>query len=110
MKTYREFHGNMVLSQIGKRLREIVKVEKNNFKILTGYGSKSGSSKSKLSALKSLSLMKKEGLIKGYIPGEVKKELLDLSSPYFEDKLKYDKLIKNDSDYGNSGIIFIFIK
>lgn len=54
--------------------------------------------------------MKKEGLIKGYLPGEVKKELLDLSSPYFEDKIKYDKLIKSDSDYGNSGIIFIFVK
>lgn len=110
MKTYTQFHGETEAKQIGKLLRDIAKQEKNNFKILTGYGSTCGISLSKQAALKSLAKMKKEGLIKGYLPGEIKYILVNSSNQYYDDKLKYFDLIKNDSDFGNEGIIFIFKK
>ena len=76
MKTYKEFHGEIPISDIGKYLREIVKKEKTSFKILTGYGSTSNISKSKNAAIKSLIKMKNEGLIKAFLPGEVSTKLL----------------------------------
>jgi len=109
MKIYREFHGNIEVKNVGKRLREICKTEKM-FKIMTGYGSVSGSSKCKNAALKSLSKMKIEGVVKGYFPGEIKNMLLDSNSIYYEDKLIFNNIVKNDPDYGNDGIIFVFVK
>lgn len=109
MKTYTEFHGEIPITDIGKRLREIVKQEKTSFKILTGYGSTSNTSKSKQAAIKSLRKMKSEGLIKGFLPGEVKTKLLKQSDYFYEDKLKFVSELKNDPDYGNDGIIFIFL-
>ena len=110
MKVYKDFHGETLITDIGKRLREIVKEEKNDFKIMTGYGSTCGRSKSKSASLKSLAKMKKEGLIKDYIPGDALSSILTTNSPYYETKQKYHSLIKNDPDYGNDGIIFIFMK
>lgn len=110
MKTYKEFHGDINISDIGKELRKIVSTEKKSFKIMTGYGSTTGNSISKGSALKSLKNMKKEGLIKGYLPGEVKYILLNDNSPYYETKLTYESQIKSDVDFGNEGIIFVFVK
>lgn len=110
MKTYRQFHGEILISEIGKELRDIVKREKSAFKILTGYGSSSGKSNSKHAALKSLRNMKKQGLIKGYCPGEVKNQLLSDNSPFYETKSLYESVLKNDSDFGNDGIIFVFVK
>lgn len=110
MKTYTQFHGEILISDIGKELRIIAKKEKIAFKVLTGYGSKTGSSRSKNAVLKSLSKMKKEGLINGFFPGEIKNLLLTSSSPFYESKLKYEKAIKFDSDYGNDGVTFIFIR
>ena len=109
MKTYTEFHGEIPISDIGKRLREIVKTTKTSFKILTGYGSTSSNSKSKQAAIKSLTKMKNEGLIKGFLPGEVKNKLLTKKDYFYEDKVKYGNDLKNDLDYGNDGIIFIFL-
>ena len=109
MKTYREFHGETPITEIGKRLREIVRDEKKNFKILTGYGSTTIYSKSKQSAITSLIKMKKEGLIKAFFPGDVKYKILYQSDNYYDDKIKYGSLVKNDPDYGNEGIIFIFV-
>ncbi|MGL4949921.1 MAG: hypothetical protein ACRC5M_06035 [Anaeroplasmataceae bacterium] len=108
MKTYKQFHGNIEQSNIGKELRNINKLEKSHFKVLTGYGSTSGTSASKSSVLKSLSIMKKEGLIKGFLPGEVKHQILKETSLLFNTKLEYEHIIKKDQDYGNDGIIFIF--
>lgn len=110
MKTYTEFHGQTPISEIGKVLRQILNKEKQAFKILTGYGSTGGISLSKRAALKSLRNMKKSGLIKGYLPGEVKNQLLPDHSPYYETKLAYEKTLKSDVDFGNDGIIFVFIK
>ena len=62
MKTYDIFHGYTLISEIGKELRKIIINEKSSFKILTGYGSKTGFSKSKQAALRSLAKIKKEGL------------------------------------------------
>lgn len=107
MKIYTEFHGQINSKDIGKILREIVKKENQTFKILTGYGSTSNISKSKSAAIQSLKKMKKEGLIKGFIPGEVKYQVLTEKSPYYEDKIKYQNLLKNDIDYGNEGIIYV---
>ena len=109
MKTYKEFHGETPITDIGKRLREIIKQEKTSFKILTGYGSTSNNSKSKQAAIKSLIKLKNEGLIKGFLPGEIKSKLLTENDYYYEDKLKYGSSLKNDQDYGNDGIIFIFL-
>lgn len=109
MKKYDEFHGEIPITVIGKRLREIVKLEKTSFKILTGYGSISNGSKSKQAAIKSLTKMKKEGLIKGFFPGEVKTKLLKENDYFYEDKLKFGNDLKNDPDFGNDGILFIFL-
>ena len=110
MKLYKEFHGDLKKEDIGKVLRNIVKNEKENFKILTGYGSTNSVSLSKIYALKSLKKMQKEGIIKGYLPGDVKYSPLTEKSNYYENKMLFSKLIKDDCDYGNDGIIFIFIK
>lgn len=109
MKTYTEFHGKIPIKDIGKRLRDIVRTTKTSFKILTGYGSTGTASKSKFVAITSLNKMKKEGLIKGFLPGEVLTKLLTSNDPYYEDKQRYQSIIKNDPDYGNDGIIFIFV-
>ena len=110
MKTYEQFHGFLEAKEVGKELRKIVKEEKDDFKILTGYGSTCGLSKSKVAALKSLKKMKSEGLIKAYLPGEIKYKLIDCNSQYYFDKLKYVKVIKDDKDFGNEGIVYVFIK
>lgn len=110
MKTYTEFHGNILISNIGKELRNIAKKEKTAFKVLTGYGSTTGYSKSRSAVLKSLASMKKEGIIKGYFPGEIKLQLLTDKSPYYDSKVNYESIVKSDFDYGNEGIIFVFVK
>lgn len=109
MKTYHEFHGNIPSNEIGKKLREILKLEKKSFKIMTGYGSSSGTSKSKIAAIKSLASMKRDGLIQGFFPGEVKHQVLSVASPYHDSKIKFENIVKQDSDYGNDGIIFVFV-
>ncbi len=109
MKIYKQFHGEILISEIGKELRRIVNIEKKPFKIMTGYGSESGKSNSKQAALTSLIKMKKAGIIRGYFPGGIKDQVLDSSSPYYEFKLDFGNSVKNDSDYGNEGIIFIFV-
>lgn len=110
MKIYKQFHGDITVSEIGRELRRIIKNEKTAFKILTGYGASTGNSKSKNAALKSLNKMKKEGLVNGFVPGEVKNQLLDSNSPFYETKINYESILKRDSDFGNDGVIFIFIK
>ena len=69
-----------------------------------------GVSLSKNAAIKSLNKMKKEGVIKGFFPGEVKNLLLNETSNYYSDKQIFSQIVKNDPDYGNDGIIFIFVK
>ena len=54
--------------------------------------------------------MEQEGLIAGYLPGEVRNEAIKSNSAYFDFKLKYESQISKDSDYGNDGVIFIFMK
>lgn len=110
MKTYTQFHGEIEIRQIGKALRHIVKTERNHFKVLTGYGSTCGSSASKQAVIKSLIKMKKEGLIKGFLPGEIKYQIIDEKSYLYNDKIAFFNLIKSDDDFGNEGIIFVFIK
>lgn len=110
MKTYKQFHGEVLISEIGKELRAIAKREKSDFKILTGYGSSGGTSQSKTTSIKSLSKMKKEGLIKDFLPGEVRSQALLANSAFYETKLAYEQQIKGDPDYGNDGIIFVFMK
>lgn len=110
MKTYDEFHGNLLITEIGKRLREIVKIEETAFKIITGYGSTYGKCESKHAAIKSLAKMKKEGMIKDFFPGDVKNQLLNCNSKYYEAKQLYGPSLKNDTDYGNDGVIFVFLK
>lgn len=109
MKTYKQFHGETEIKEIGKELRKIVKMEKTAFKILTGYGAETGKSLSKMAALKSLAKMQKEGLIRGYIPGEVTSQLITNKSPYQMTKDNYFGILKGDIDFGNDGIIFVFI-
>ena len=109
MKTY-NIYGNILISEVGKELRRIIKFEKTAFKVLTGYGSKTGVSQSKNAALKSLRKMKKENLIDGYIVGDsLKKLLTDPNSDEYEAKMKYERRLRNDKDYGNPGIIFVFV-
>jgi hypothetical protein len=109
MNVYRQFHGDIPINEIGRELRRLVMLEKENFKILTGYGSSKGTSHSKSAALKALEKMKHEGMINGYLPGEVKQQLLTDKSPFYESKMQYDTLVKSDTDYGNDGIIYIFV-
>ena len=108
MKRYNIFNGEIFPHLIGKKLREIARLEKSSFVIVTSYGSTSGRSQSKVKALSSLRAMKKEGLISGYFPGEVKTTILKENSSYYHDKIKYESIVKNDKDYGNDGVIFIF--
>ncbi len=110
MKTYKQFHGEIEINQIGKELRNIVRTEKDNFKVLTGYGSTSGKSLSKQAVIKTLTKLKKEGLIKGFLPGDIKYQLVNSNSYLYEDKMKYCDIIKHDSDFGNEGIIYVFMK
>ncbi len=110
MKLYEQFHGDIKIANIGKELRKILKNEKKDFKILTGYGSTTQKSLSKHAAIKSLTKLKKEGLILGFLPGEIKYKTINNNSPYYNDKLNYASRIKSDIDYGNEGVIFIFLK
>ncbi|MFA6889506.1 MAG: hypothetical protein WCQ80_00620 [Bacilli bacterium] len=110
MKIYHQFHGEIAISDIGKELRQIVKRESIAFKVLTGYGSTTGSCQSKNAVLRSLSKMQKEGLVKGYLPGEVKTQVLMSHCRYYVTKMRYQSILKTDPDYGNDGIIFVFIK
>lgn len=109
MRVYREFHGNIHLSRIDFELRRVVRENKKPFKILTGYGSKTGSSSSKDYVIRGLNKLKNEKLIKGFIPGDVTKTILYPEDDHYLDKLNYLHLIKNDKDYSNSGIIFVII-
>ena len=109
MKTYKEFHGEIPINDIGRRLREIARIENKSFKILTGYGSSSGKSLSKDAAIKSLKKMKKDNLIKGFLPGEIKNIILKENDYFYLDKVKFINIIKNDPDYGNDVIIFVFM-
>ena len=109
MTTYTEFHGEIPIKDIGQRLREIVRTTKTSFKILTGYGSTGATSKSKQAAITSLTKMKKDGIIKAFLPGEVLTNLLTDKDYYHIDKVKYQNVIKGDKDIGNDGIIFIFV-
>ena len=110
MRQY-DFHGSVPIDTIGKELRNIA-LRKENFKILTGYGSTSGVSKSKDAALRSLRNMKSQGLIKGYLPAEKCTELLSHGDPYLEIKQRYKDILSSDRDarIGNDGIIFVFVK
>ena len=99
------------MSEIGKELRKIAKLG-NDFKILTGYGSSSGISLSKEKAMNSLKKMRKEGLIKDFIPGDKVNSILGVGEYFTSVKLKYDSRLKEEKDarIGNPGIIFIFVK
>lgn len=110
MKEY-DFHGTIELSEIGKELRTIAKKGKD-FKILTGYGSTIGMSKSKEKALNSLKKMKKEGLIKDFIPGDRINSILGVGEYFTSVKIRYQQKLKEDPDArrGNPGMIFIFIE
>ena len=110
MKEY-NFHGTIELSEIGKELRQIAKLG-NDFKVLTGYGSSVGTSKSKEKALNSLRKMRKEGLIKDFIPGDKINSILGVGEYFTSVKLKYQGRLKDDKDarIGNPGMIFIFVK
>jgi len=110
MNLYKEFHGDIVPSEIGKRLRVICQKEKVAFKILTGYGATSLRSNSKVAALSSLRNMQKQGIIKAYFPGEVRNQVLKENSTFYTYKALYEQAVKSDADYGNDGIIFVFIK
>lgn len=110
MRRYEQFHGEIETKQIGKELRNIIKNEKDNFKILTGYGSTCGISISQNKAIRTLNKMKKEGLIKGFLPGNINDILVTEKSCWYNEKMKYCNLIKNDCDFGNEGVIFVFVK
>ena len=110
MKEY-NFHGTIELSEIGKELRTIAKLGED-FKILTGYGASVGVSKSKEKALNSLRKMKKEGLIKDFIPGDKINSILGVGEYFTSVKIKYQDRIRLDSDAkrGNPGMIFVFVR
>ena len=63
MKLYEQFHGETAISNIGKELRDILKDEQRDFKILTGYGSTSCICLSKQAAIKSLTKLKCRNLV-----------------------------------------------
>jgi hypothetical protein len=110
MKTY-DFHGSIEINNIGKEIRKICKVEKVSFKLLTGYGSSSGVSKSKNAAMKSLSKLRREGIIKDYFSGDVLSKLQTQVDSYeYQVKNRYLQQLKNDKDFGNDGIIFVYKK
>ena len=108
MKTY-DFHGSIEPTEIGKEIRRICREEKESFKLLTGYGSTSGTSKSKNAAMKSLGKLKREGIVKDYFSGDVLSTLqTNIDSYEFIVKNKYIQKLKNDKDFGNDGIIFVY--
>ncbi len=110
MKTY-DFHGSIEISEIGKEIRRICKLESFSFKLLTGYGSSNGVSKSKSAAFKSLAKIKKEGLIKDYFSGDVLSRLQTNPNSYeYHIKNEYRQILKKDKDFGNDGVIFVYIK
>ncbi len=111
MNIYNQFHGKVPISKIGRELRRIVNFERRNFKIITGYGSKTGKSKSREAALKSLAKMQREGLIKGVLPGgSIKYSLVDKTAPYYEVFLECISEIKKNKDFGNYGVVFVIVK
>ena len=108
MTTYTQFHGEVPIDMIGKELRKIAAKHKS-FKVLTGYGATYGQCKSKAAVLRSLGKMKREGLIKDFIPGEKTTELITDPSDYFRSvKIQYRKILNSDIDRGNDGIIYVF--
>lgn len=110
MKTY-DLHGTVDISEIGKEIRKICKLEKTSFKLLTGYGSTSGLSKSKNAAFKSLAKLRKENIVKDYFSGNVLSTLQTNHESYeYYVKNVYAQKFKNDQDFGNDGIIFVFLK
>lgn len=109
MKTY-DFHGSIELTNIGKEIRRICESELVSFKILTGYGSTNGVSKSKVVAMKSLAKLKREGIVKDYFSGDVLSKLQTNANSYeYQIKNKYAQRLKNDKDFGNDGVIFIYV-
>ena len=111
MKIY-DFHGSIPPNEVGKELRAIVRSGKSDFKVLTGYGSRNGICKSKDCALKSLRKMRKEGLIKGFLPAEFFTEIVRTSDEFYDVKMNYRNRITKDRDarYGNEGAIFVFVQ
>lgn len=110
MKTY-DIHGTIEISEIGKEIRRICKIEKTSFKLLTGYGASSGISKSKIAAKKSLAKLKKEKIVKDYFSGDVLASLQTNEDSYeYYIKTEYSQRLKNDKDFGNDGKIFVFLK
>ena len=108
MRTYSQFHGEIPVHYIGKELR-VIAAKKQAFKIITGYGSNTGQSLSKNAALKSLRRMRREGVIKDYIPGEMVTELIINSADYYLTvRYKYWAELSKDRDKGNDGVIFVF--
>ncbi len=67
MRLY-DFHGSVPLNEVGKELRSIVRRNRADFKVLTGYGSHNGICRSKESAMKSLRKMRILDLIKVVLP------------------------------------------
>ena len=110
MNIYKQFHGDIPTDRIGQELRRINKTEKGIYKILTGFGSTTGICKSKESAIKALRKMKKEKMIKGFIPADKLTQLLQGRDEFFDLKVEYDKILKRDKDYGNDGVIYIIIE
>ncbi|MCF0150395.1 MAG: hypothetical protein HUJ80_03185 [Firmicutes bacterium] len=107
-----DLHGTVEQDQIGKKLREYASSGESEFKILTGYGSTSGKCQSKATALRVLGKMKREGLIKAYLPAEKCKAVLWTTDSFYETKQQYQKRLASDRDaqIGNDGVIFVFVK
>jgi len=109
MRTY-DFHGSIELTEIGKEIRRICAEESISFKLLTGYGSSSGVSKSKVAAMKSLSKLKREGVVKDYFSGDVLSKLQTYVNSYeYQVKTEYAQKLKKDNDFGNDGVIYVFM-
>ena len=110
--TLYDFHGNIPPDEVGKELRSIVRKTGTDFKVLTGYGSHNGICRSKEKALKSLRRMRREGLIKGFLPAEFFTEIVYSSDEFYDAKMNYRHRIERDRDarYGNEGVIFVFVQ
>ena len=110
MKKYKEFHGDVPVDMIGKRLREIARQEAV-FKIVTGYGSTTGIQKSKQAALKVLANMVRQNLIVAYLPGEKVYDFsVNTNNIYYKARTVYENVLRSDKDKGNEGIIYVFVK
>lgn len=111
MKLY-DFHGTIPEKEIGKELRMIARGSKEDFKILTGYGSTTEICKSKAMAIKSLRKMRQEGIIKAFLPAETFTNLLWDNDEFYDVKMVYQKRIIGDKDarIGNDGVIFVFVR